>query len=448
MRRKQGSDTRLQLLRPLALATLLGGGMLTASVLVVSPLTSSPAFAVEGQKGLDAENQALLAEEAALLEKVNLSNLQAPTGDAAAAPAPSATGPDLERTSLGAPQAAGVPESVNVDNIVPKLDDAAPAAAAVDMPQAPVAEMPQASAAEVPQVPIAEAPQGRAGHQQAASIEGVRAARMVDIGSDEISPNSADRRKAKAPAAAPRPVTAPKSALPEEGLQPIQGSSPGLDLEQRLQAAHARNLRLMEALDDARRRLLAAETEIERLSAVVESRSPRYRNGGAGMGSPALAANRGGSFGGAQMGGPGMMMGSAGTSRPQVTAVRNPSHMPAASSGEGDMTGVTVTAEKANLRSGPGLNNSPLMTVPRGTRLVVERREGDWYRVVTPNGSRAWVTGAVVTFGAQDGWSPSSVVRVKSFDPNAEDAAFELLQKDVSGKGSGTKGKAADGSEG
>lgn len=61
-----------------------------------------------------------------------------------------------------------------------------------------------------------------------------------------------------------------------------------------------------------------------------------------------------------------------------------------------DLQVVEVTVSKANLRVGPGLENSPLMTVAQGTRLVVEIEESGWYRVVAPNGERVWVSSKVV----------------------------------------------------
>jgi uncharacterized protein YraI len=52
---------------------------------------------------------------------------------------------------------------------------------------------------------------------------------------------------------------------------------------------------------------------------------------------------------------------------------------------------VEVQSQKVNLRSGPGVEHSPVMQVAQGTRLTVESRQGDWYRVFTPTGGRAFV---------------------------------------------------------
>lgn len=61
-----------------------------------------------------------------------------------------------------------------------------------------------------------------------------------------------------------------------------------------------------------------------------------------------------------------------------------------------DVMIVEVTADKVNLRSGPGPENSMVMQVQRGNKLTVEAREGDWFRVVTPVGSRAFIRSDVV----------------------------------------------------
>ncbi len=61
-----------------------------------------------------------------------------------------------------------------------------------------------------------------------------------------------------------------------------------------------------------------------------------------------------------------------------------------------DVVLAEVTAEKANLRSGPGVEHASLMQVQKGTHLVVETRKGAWLRVITPQGSRAYVMDDVV----------------------------------------------------
>jgi Bacterial SH3 domain len=90
----------------------------------------------------------------------------------------------------------------------------------------------------------------------------------------------------------------------------------------------------------------------------------------------------------------------------------------------------TISVDKADLRLGPGKNNSALMSLRRGSRLAVEARQGEWYRVFAPNGQRAWVHASLVTFGeGASSLNDGSSVRVKGFTTNVEEEAFRRLQK-------------------
>ncbi|MCC6954941.1 MAG: hypothetical protein IT290_12560 [Deltaproteobacteria bacterium] len=61
-----------------------------------------------------------------------------------------------------------------------------------------------------------------------------------------------------------------------------------------------------------------------------------------------------------------------------------------------DVPIVEVSVDKAFLRAGPGEEHSPTMEVQGGTRLTVEARQGDWYRVISPTGTREFIRGDVV----------------------------------------------------
>lgn len=74
-----------------------------------------------------------------------------------------------------------------------------------------------------------------------------------------------------------------------------------------------------------------------------------------------------------------------------------------------DVMLIEVKSPKVNLRSGPGNEHSPIMQVDRGTRLTVETREGDWFRVITPTGSRAYIRKDVISI--VEGGKPQPVER-------------------------------------
>lgn len=125
---------------------------------------------------------------------------------------------------------------------------------------------------------------------------------------------------------------------------------------------------LKEELAKTKDRLMIAETEVERLSDILDA---KHRNTiskyvGGKPSSLAVAA-RGGQA----------------AERPEA---------------KDDMPVATVISDKAYLRTGPGKQNSPLMSISKGTRLVVETREGEWYRVITPAGTRAWISSDLVNF--------------------------------------------------
>lgn len=58
---------------------------------------------------------------------------------------------------------------------------------------------------------------------------------------------------------------------------------------------------------------------------------------------------------------------------------------------EPDLPVVTVTADKANLRSGPSQSAPATMAVKGGTRLVRITVEGDWLKVMAPSGEQLWI---------------------------------------------------------
>jgi uncharacterized protein YraI len=68
---------------------------------------------------------------------------------------------------------------------------------------------------------------------------------------------------------------------------------------------------------------------------------------------------------------------------------------PVSAQGEGLFTG-EVTASRLHLRAGPGEAYQPVVTVEKGTKLVVFSRhanDASWYMVEVPGGYHAWVSG-------------------------------------------------------
>jgi hypothetical protein len=177
------------------------------------------------------------------------------------------------------------------------------------------------------------------------------------------------------------------------------------DLRRQLETFQRKLREATKELEESRNRLMIAETEVERLSISLEQRN---RNNlarvapGVGQVQPVRAYRA-------------PQQASAPASAAQHRSAAVPQRSSAVSEStkvKADMLVATVVADKANLRSGAGKNNSPLMTVSRGTRLAVETRTGDWYRVITPTGTRAWVNAEVLSFGPDNQASPTRTVRM------------------------------------
>ena len=164
---------------------------------------------------------------------------------------------------------------------------------------------------------------------------------------------------------------------------------------------------LSQEVSKLRNRLLLAETEVERLSSIVDERNRRQMN--------SITQQRNIEHNAALA--------------PVIAAKRAPPTNAGAAPAAQDMQVVTVRSDKAHLRTGPGEENSPLMTVSRGTRLAVETRSGNWYRVISPAGTRAWVSADVVLFGDLD---PSRTTRIGGFSPQAD--AFRSSSSAVKGQ--------------
>lgn len=170
---------------------------------------------------------------------------------------------------------------------------------------------------------------------------------------------------------------------------------PDNETKDKLKVAEGKISKLKQDLEEAQNRLVLAETEVESLSKALEKR----------QGGKSVSAR----------------------SHSDMPARINPMVASIPQMQE-DVQVATVLAEKAYLRSGPGKNNSPVMALTRGARLTIETREGGWYRVFAPNGTRAWIDAEVVALGAQTNMQPplgNSLIENNA----AEDEALKAITK-------------------
>lgn len=160
--------------------------------------------------------------------------------------------------------------------------------------------------------------------------------------------------------------------------------------------------KLEQELQNTKNKLLVSETEIERLTSVI---------GNQGKARAQLSHK---------------------SKIPDDLAAKTAMNKPTMPSTESDELTITVVAEKSVLRTGPNQNETKLVEVERGTRLRVDDRQGDWFRVTNKSGTRAWISAADVAFGPTEASSPSVTVRIKpsnsESDSETEARAFELLK--------------------
>jgi hypothetical protein len=196
-------------------------------------------------------------------------------------------------------------------------------------------------------------------------------------------------------------------ASPAKTSNPIQPTKPAaINGQNRTVANDTEVQQLRRELADAKSQLAAAEMEISRLSTIIQDASRArlsIKDSSASIGNVAT------------------------TSLPRPSSpkqVVQPSSVSALNSARAepadpvsDLQVATITVEKADLRLGPGRNHSALMSLRRGSRLAVEARQGEWYRVFAPNGQRAWIHSSLVRFG--DGaasLNDGSSVKVRGYD--------------------------------
>jgi hypothetical protein len=170
-------------------------------------------------------------------------------------------------------------------------------------------------------------------------------------------------------------------------------------LQEKITASELRARELERQLRETISQLAAAELEISRLSSIVQN------NSRARLKLPQSASVNE-------------------VKAPPAPPAAKPAAAPAArivlekvSDTAADLHVATIAVEKADLRLGPGKNHSALMTLRRGSRLAIEARQGEWYRVFAPNGQRAWIHSSLVRFGqGSASLNDGSSVTMRGFD--------------------------------
>lgn len=153
---------------------------------------------------------------------------------------------------------------------------------------------------------------------------------------------------------------------------------------------------LEKELQETKNKLLVAETEIERLNSIISSQNnPTSQD------------------------------------KDQNTAVIFSTAKARISNGDPDAAIVTVVTDTATLRTAPSETSTKIMEVDNGQRLRVDDRQGDWFRISTSSGMRAWISAGHVAFGPSESSSPSATIKIKPVSNSQQDEdarAFALIK--------------------
>src|SRR5690606_18881127 len=71
------------------------------------------------------------------------------------------------------------------------------------------------------------------------------------------------------------------------------------------------------------------------------------------------------------------------------------------------------------MRTGPSAKYPPLRTLTLAERVAIETREGDWYRILTQEGTRGWISTHDVVFLPTKGRANTSTTQVRGYDSSA-----------------------------
>jgi hypothetical protein len=343
----------------------------------------TPAADPVSPHALQEETEKLLAEESALLSQLSGETKPGVSHSPAEAARASA---DLNRAmgSLATDDAESIPVVRASVAAIPSKDDKP------DSPE-PTQELRQAPRA---------APDIISAHATPDAVDSMLAS--LDRSTEDTSRAASltDKNLVAAPRTSPQesPADVSVASLSRSNHEVATLRKSNGDLRRQVEQLQRKLREATGELQESRNRLMIAETEVERLSNVLEQRNRTTLARVAPEVAQAQHARR-----------------EYHPPQPASVAkqVQPPTQTTTTQPARSDMLVGTVTADKAFLRSGAGKENSPLMSVSRGTRLVIETRQGSWYRVITPNGTRAWVSSEVISFGADNSASPGRTVSIR-----------------------------------
>ena len=265
----------------------------------------------------------------------------------------------------------------------------------------------------------------------------------------------------KSPTPTRTPVPARKTNTPLPTPKPNDAEL--LLLREQVSILTSRNREVELELEELRRQLVTAETEVERLNEFLGEQGNNYLNSGYGEGSRSQTQPRGmpssnSSYSPSRYV-PRRMEQRRNEQMEYPTSERSsPSAYPASSAvvpmparrapagslqADRDVPIASVVAGPALGREEPNGGSPVIERLPRGARVTVERETGGWYRVLTPQGIRVWVAGQDLAFG-EDGSITPIRQAPKSQSKDSVTLPPELLKPGVPEVGQG-QGAPSDG---
>jgi hypothetical protein len=217
-------------------------------------------------------------------------------------------------------------------------------------------------------------------------------------------------------------------------------------LRERVAALTTRNRQVEAELEAAQRQLLISETEVERLNEFLNDQGRAYLDRASGSPSdgrsipPRRAPNSEVEYNPTSRRAP-SSIGQISGSRPSPAG---------ALQADRDAPIATISAASAAGREEPSSSAAVIDTLPEGSKVAVERRSGEWYRVLSPQGIRVWIAASDLSFNASGGPSvvdkgnvqgapsilppqkgPTTQRDSSSQQGRAEDRALELLRQSI-----------------
>lgn len=237
------------------------------------------------------------------------------------------------------------------------------------------------------------------------------------------APARATEQRSELPPATPS-VSTPASVPAASKAADPREAQLGL-LRSQLAAATERNRQLEAELEQLRSQLSVSETEVERLNDFLSEQGRDYLNQASGSSSSGRLPSRSRESRERLLD---RSSGSLAAAPSRGGAVsQNPLEPARSLEADQNVSIASVVSTTAVGRNAPSSSATVLGRLPEGAQVTVERESQGWYRVLTPQGTRVWVSGKDIAFGADGSVPPLRREQSSSILPPAQPQPSEVL---------------------